>query len=229
MRDQTVERRIPRRRAAPFGPARTPPVCSRARMMCWRSTSRSVWNPAAAAATAAGRASAATCCSCTCRPSQRITARSSTLAQLRTLPGQWYDREQGACALGRESGAPSSPVRLANVWTGSGAPGSGTSVCRSRSGGTRIGKNVEAGSRGRSRKVPRRTALLQVAVGRRQDAHVDARRPGAIADRLRNSPLLAAREQLRLHVSGQLADLVEEEGAVSRQPRSGPACAAPRR
>ena len=44
MRDQTVERRMPRRRAAPCGPARTPPVRASARWICWRSISASVRN-----------------------------------------------------------------------------------------------------------------------------------------------------------------------------------------
>src|SRR5262249_21385894 len=55
----------------------------------------------------------------------------------------------------------------------------------------------------------------QVAVAGRQDTHVHLDRGGA-ADPV-DRPLLQHAEQFRLGVSGQLADLVEEEGAAVRQ------------
>ena len=56
---------------------------------------------------------------------------------------------------------------------------------------------------------------MQIAVRRRNHAHVDLRRPRR-ADRL-ELPLLEHAQQLHLHVERQLADLVEEDRPVVRE------------
>ena len=55
-------------------------------------------------------------------------------------------------------------------------------------------------------------ALLEIGVGRRDDAHVDPLRPG-LADR-HDLALLEEPQQLRLHVERQVADFVEEQRAA---------------
>ena len=70
-------------------------------------------------------------------PSQRITARSSTLASSRTLPGQGY---AVSCRIAStpicRAGLPMRRANSSTKWRASG----GTSAWRSRSGGTWIGK-----------------------------------------------------------------------------------------
>ena len=60
-------------------------------------------------------------------------------------------------------------------------------------------------------------ALLEIGVGRGDDADVDALRP-RVADR-QHLALLEEPQQLRLHVERQVADLVEEERAADRGPQ----------
>ena len=64
--------------------------------------------------------------------------------------------------------------------------------------------------------------VLEPAVGRRDDPHVDL--PRARAADHRDGLLLHEPQQPRLHVEGQLADLVEEHGAAvgHREPAGGP-------
>ena len=62
--------------------------------------------------------------------------------------------------------------------------------------------------------MPSRDALLEIDVGRGDDAHVDAGRP-RFADR-QDLPLLEEAQELRLDVERQVADLVEEDRAAGR-------------
>ena len=61
-----------------------------------------------------------------------------------------------------------------------------------------------------------RDALGQIAVGRRDDAHVDACAGVVGADRL-NLAVLEEAQQQRLHAQAHLADFVEEQRAAVRQ------------
>ena len=72
-----------------------------------------------------------------------------------------------------------------------------------------------AGSRGRSRNSPARDQLLEVAVRRGDDPHVDPDRLRA-ADAL-ELLLLEHAQELRLQVERQVADLVQEERAAVGQ------------
>ena len=60
-------------------------------------------------------------------------------------------------------------------------------------------------------------ALLEVGVGRRDDADVDALR-ARVADR-QDLALLEKPQQFRLDVERQVADFVEEERAAERRPQ----------
>ena len=62
--------------------------------------------------------------------------------------------------------------------------------------------------------APRLDLVLELAVGRRDHAHVDLDRLGA-ADAA-DLALLQDAQQLRLHLAGDVADLVEEDGAALR-------------
>jgi hypothetical protein len=64
--------------------------------------------------------------------------------------------------------------------------------------------------------------LLEVAVGRGDEAHVDG--DGLDAAHAVDLALLDRAQELHLHLDGDLADLVEEERARRRRARSGRAC-----
>ena len=72
-----------------------------------------------------------------------------------------------------------------------------------------------------------RDELLQIAVRRRDEAHVDADRLDA-ADALELA-LLQRAEELHLHLDGDLADLVEEERAAVRELEAPRLAVRPRR
>ena len=87
----------------------------------------------------------------------------------------------------------------------------GISSRRSRSGGhvnADDAQPIEQDLRGTVLRDP----LLEVGVGGRDDADVDARR-ARLADR-HDLPLLEESQQLRLHVERQIADLVEKDRAA---------------
>ena len=90
----SVERFIPRRVAAPFGPPNTQPVSRRTPRMCSRSASARVaaafFSPAASSAEARGEEEGGRSPTGTWseRPGERMTARSITFCSSRTLPGQ---------------------------------------------------------------------------------------------------------------------------------------------
>ena len=88
------------------------------------------------------------------------------------------------------------------------------SSARSRSGGSATGNDVQPVVEILA-ELPARDHLREVAVGRRDDAHVDADRLVA-ADALELA-LLQHAQQLDLGLERQLADLVEEQRAAVRQ------------
>ena len=75
--------------------------------------------------------------------------------------------------------------------------------------------------------MPARDELLEVAVGRRDEANVDADRLDA-ADALELA-LLQRAQELHLHLDGDLADLVEEERAAVGELEAPGLAASPRR
>ena len=93
---------------------------------------------------------------------------------------------------------------------------------RSRSGGMVIGKHRQAEVEILA-EPPRRDRRAQLAVGRRDEPHVDLHQRGA-ADAL--EPLLLERAQdLGLQRQRQLANLVEEQRAAMRHLELARACA----
>src|SRR6516165_4665148 len=103
---RNVERFIPRRAAAPFGPPSTQPVSRRAPRMCSRSASASVLEGGGWSVEGGGEESVFSCLvpppstlhpppacksprgTCSDAPGERMTARSMTFCNSRTLPGQ---------------------------------------------------------------------------------------------------------------------------------------------
>ena len=107
------------------------------------------------------------------------------------------------------------------------APSAGMSSRRSRSGGTCEREHVQPVVQVRRGSGPARRSRLQIAVRRRDHAHVDLERPRA-ADAL-ELLLLQHAQQLRLHLERQLADLVEEQRAAVGELEAADAAARSRR
>ncbi len=105
------------------------------------------------------------------------------------------------------------PSRRAHCWAKCSAS-AGMSSTRSRSGGIRDRKDVEAVVQ----IAPERSVLdhaLEIAVRRRHDAHIHALSPRAA--KALELALLQDAQQLGLHFHRDVADLVEEQRAAVRQ------------
>src|SRR3990172_1937440 len=156
--------------------------------------------------TVAGRSSARTR-----PPSQNTIACCTTFSSSRTLPGHAWRRSEA-----RASG--SNPARrrpilgacFSRKWSARGSTSSGPA----RGGGHGRGAGGERVVEVLRERAPRR-APREVAMRRRDEAHVDLDR--LLAAQALEAPLLEDAEELHLHGRGDLAHLVEEEGAPVRQ------------